>query len=262
MRRRSPHLPSLETLLVEATTRAVAAAQRCRNSGVQGKDADRLVSQVMSGFMRDRTGFALICEEDTPSHARFHGERHAFLIDPIDGTDGFDRGDPEFAHMAAFLEDGQPVAAAIACPGYGWLLSGNMHTGQVWLRDLDANGEVGSRRRPPPRAEADALCAVIAQSELTESILGRLHPLGVERLILADSAVAFCHLLMGNAGLFLRTLPCRDWDIAAGHALVRIQHGEMTDLNGAPIVYGRGDLAHAGFIAYAARPRSRGAADD
>src|SRR6202007_1889354 len=46
-----------------------------------------------------------------------------FLVDPLDGTKAFVRGDPHFTVNIGLIEDHQPVAGAVACPP----------TGEVWF---------------------------------------------------------------------------------------------------------------------------------
>lgn len=245
-------LPGIEAVLVAAVAQATRSGAECRRAARTGTEADRFVARSIRAVLGQYPDIRVVCEEDPASHDALSQLDHAFLVDPIDGSEGFDRGDPEFAHMVAFMSQGRPVAAAIACPGYGWLLSGNRSSGQLRLREISDAGDAASSARSLDAPSAAGCRAVISQSELTKPMLARLERLGVDSLMLADSAVAFCHLLLGNAELFVRLQPNREWDIAPGHALLAIQGGEILDLDGGPITYGKPGLRNAGFVAYSA----------
>src|ERR1700691_2529669 len=69
-----------------------------------------------------RTGLEVISEEDasefgTPDAigARF------FLVDPLDGTKAFVRGDPHFTVNIGLIDHGKPVAGVVAAPASGEL---------------------------------------------------------------------------------------------------------------------------------------------
>ena len=49
-----------------------------------------------------------------------------FLVDPLDGTKAFVRGDPNFTVNIGLIEDGRPVAGAVSAPPSGetWFTAG------------------------------------------------------------------------------------------------------------------------------------------
>ena len=78
-----------------------------------------------------------------------------FLVDPLDGTKAFVRGDPHFTVNIGLVEDGRPVAGAVAAPP----------SGEVWW----TAGGVAMKRLPgvdahPVRVRPWPADAAIAQS--------------------------------------------------------------------------------------------------
>jgi 3'(2'), 5'-bisphosphate nucleotidase len=69
------------------------------------------------------------------------------------------------------------------------------------------------------------------------------------RRIQCGSSVKFCRLAEGSADLYPRLAPTHDWDIAAGHAILRAAGGRMTAPDGAPVSYGSPGLLIPAFIA-------------
>ena len=81
-------------------------------------EADRRAETlILEGLARRFPGVPVISEE----HASEFGTPDAigprfFLVDPLDGTKAFVRGDPHFTVNIALIDHGHPVAGAVAEP--------------------------------------------------------------------------------------------------------------------------------------------------
>jgi 3'(2'), 5'-bisphosphate nucleotidase len=62
--------------------------------------------------------------------------------------------------------------------------------------------------------------------------------------------VKFCRLAEGAADHYPRLAPTRDWDVAAGHAILTAAGGSVTAPDGTPIVYGTEALLIPAFLAW------------
>src|ERR1700760_4830623 len=86
-------------------------------------EADRRAETlILAGHARRFPGVPVISEE----HASEFGTPDSigprfFLVDPLDGTKAFVRGDPHFTVNIALIEDGRPVAGAVGSPASGEL---------------------------------------------------------------------------------------------------------------------------------------------
>jgi 3'(2'), 5'-bisphosphate nucleotidase len=69
---------------------------------------------------------------------------------------------------------------------------------------------------------------------------GRYGFAAVERV---DSSIKLCRVAEGSADLYPRDGPTREWDIAAGHAVLAAAGGSLTGPAGEPFVYGKADRA-------------------
>ena len=65
------------------------------------------------------------------------------------------------------------------------------------------------------------------------------------------SSLKFCRVAEGNVDIYPRLAPVREWDIAAGHAIVAAAGGAVVAASGGPVAYGRGQDAFRvpGFVA-------------
>ena len=164
------------------------------------------------------------------------GARAFFLIDPLDGTRDYLNGSDEYAVSIALIEDGRPVAAAIAAPGLG----------RAWIAGTEALiASLASSAKPDWRpvharpAPADGLVALVSRRHGdpgTEACLARL-PVAERRTL--SSAAKFGLLASGEADLYIRCGPTMEWDTAAGDHLVHRAGGAMVGPSGRPLLYGQ-----------------------
>ena len=82
-------------------------------------EADFAVDAALNEILRAAFPHAgWLSEETEDDHARLH-RQSVLVLDPIDGTRAFMRGDPCWAVALALLEDGRPVAGVIHAPALG-----------------------------------------------------------------------------------------------------------------------------------------------
>jgi 3'(2'), 5'-bisphosphate nucleotidase len=191
---------------------------------------------ILKALARDFPGVPVISEE----HASEFGTPDAigerfFLVDPLDGTKAFVRGDPHFTVNIALIEAGRPVAGAVAAPASGelWLTRDG---GVVKLRGGGVAAPI--RPRPWPAGEALALISHTMKAETADELARQY---GFHRREPMDSSIKFCRIAEGAADIYPRHGPTMEWDTAAGHAVLIAAGGRVTTPEGAPFVYGKAD---------------------
>ncbi len=141
----------------------LAVAQKADESPVTEADraGERLILQRLAELYPDVT---VISEEHasefgTPAEV---GPRF-FLVDPVDGTKAFVRGDPNFTVNIGLIDNGVPVAGAVCAPV----------TGEVWFTTADGamkrtgvdGAEAPARVRPWPTGQALGLVSHTMREE-------------------------------------------------------------------------------------------------
>ncbi|HRV08250.1 MAG TPA: 3'(2'),5'-bisphosphate nucleotidase [Acidobacteriota bacterium] len=186
-----------------------------------------------------------------------------WILDPIDGTKGFMRGD-QYAIALARLEQGDVTWAVLGCPRYplGREERGpaEEHTGALflaarergaWLLSSRTGGTTATRIEVSPTE--DPATAVLVRSVENE----HTDPDGIERLLSAlggirpvlrmDSQAKYGLVATGKADFLVR-LPSADrpdyrekiWDHAAGALVVEEAGGRVTDLAGRSLDFSTG----------------------
>ena len=171
-----------------------------------------------------------------------------FLVDPLDGTREFIAGRDEFTVNIALVHGGAPILGIIVAPALGLTWRGMVGRGADRIADADGKGAVPHPIRTRPRS-APELVALASRSHLDGRTRAYLDGLPQAKVIQCGSSLKFCRIAEGAADLYPRFAPTHDWDIAAGHAILKAAGGTVTALDGSPIVYGSDDLLIPAFLA-------------
>jgi 3'(2'), 5'-bisphosphate nucleotidase len=156
-----------------------------------------------------------------------------FLVDPLDGTKAFVRGDPHFTVNIGLVENGRPVAGAVSAPPSGetWYTAG----GGV-LKRLKGAEPRAVRARPWPQGAAIALISHTMKVETADKLAAEY---GFHLREPMDSSVKLCRIAEGSADIYPRHGPTMEWDTAAGHAVLEAAGGRFTTPDGQPFLYGK-----------------------
>jgi 3'(2'), 5'-bisphosphate nucleotidase len=198
-------------------------------------EADRQGEALILKLLSERFGDTpVISEEDasefgTPDSiaSRF------FLVDPLDGTKAFVRGDPHFTVNIGLIENGRPVAGAVCAPPTGetWFT----HKGGV-LKRVNGGAARPIRVRAWPKGAAVALVSHTMKEETAVKLAAQY---GFDLREPMDSSIKLCRIAEGAADIYPRHGPTMEWDIAAGHAVLEAAGGSLRTPEGEPMVYGK-----------------------
>ena len=206
--------------------------------------AERLILERLATAF---PGVPVVSEEDaaefgTPDAiaARF------FLVDPLDGTKAFIRGDPNFTVNIGLIEAGRPVAGAVAAPPSGevWFTG----PGGAFKRRFDTAETRPVHARPWPEGAAIALISHTMQAETLDKLTQEY---GFSLSKPMDSSIKLCRIAEGAADIYPRHGPTMEWDTAAGHAVLEAAGGRLTTAAGEPFLYGKAleGFRNGGFVA-------------
>lgn len=196
-----------------------------------------------------------------------------WALDPIDGTKGFLRGD-QFAVCLALIEDGKVVLGVIGCPNLaenivsneeqtgikGGLFSAVKGVGAYYtpLFTTDEFVPLEKQQKINMTTSTDPSELKVVEGvekghsshstqSLIKSKLGFSQDTVASQTVNLDSQVKYCVLAKGQADIYLR-LPINDkyrekiWDHAAGNVLLYESGGQVGDIHGQPLDFGKGRL--------------------
>jgi myo-inositol-1(or 4)-monophosphatase len=205
-----------------------SAEIRYKNGGSPVTDADLAVDRFLFEEMAALFPQAGWLSEETPDNANRLSRAALIVVDPIDGTTAFVRGDARWAVSIALVEDGRPVAGVIHAPALDQTFTALAGRG-AFLNGVAIS--VSSRSALPgarivsPRGFA----SFFEQSSLGFEIAPRAPSLALR---LADVAT-------GSNDLAIAAPDARDWDIAAADVILTEAGGALSELEGGSLTYNR-----------------------
>jgi len=249
----------MEALTAISVRAALAILNEAGKDGVQRKaDGSPVTSADLAAEAANRDGLKrvapslpVVSEEQAAPEQPLPRDADYFLVDPLDGTREFISGHDEYAVNVALMQGGAPVLGIIAAPALGLVWRGLVGGGAERVA-FSADGTCA----PPERVHARSrplgeLSVLVSRSHLDPRTQAYLAGLPKARTVGCGSAVKFCRIADGSADLYPRLAPTRDWDVAAGHALVKAAGGRVLAPDGTPLAYGTPARLIPGFIASA-----------
>ena len=168
-----------------------------------------------------------------------------FLVDPLDGTKAFVRGDPNFTVNIGLIENGRPVAGAVVAPpsGEAWYTRGG-----IAMKRAPGIADHAVKVRAWPAGAAVALISHTMKPETLEKLTAEY---GFHLSQAMDSSIKLCRIAEGAADIYPRHGPTMEWDVAAGHAVLEAAGGRMTTVEDLPFHYGKASegFRNGGFVA-------------
>jgi 3'(2'), 5'-bisphosphate nucleotidase len=256
----------LEPMTAISVAAAAAIAGARTTGGVRRKAdgspvtaADEAAEEsIRDGLMRLAPDLPIISEEHAAGAApQIKGESY-FVVDPLDGTREFIAGRDEYTINIAIVVDGMPMLGIIVAPALGSIWRAIVGQGAERLEFSAQQTSAPQPIRTRSRPEAE-LIVMVSRSHLDERTEAYLKNLPHTRLMRCGSSLKFCRLAEGTADHYPRLGPTRDWDIAAGHALLVAAGGSVIDPDGAALTYGTPDLRIPSFLAWGGPAPGEGA---
>jgi len=222
----------------------IAAAEKADGSPVTAAD-EAAEAVILDGLAAIAPDVPVVAEEAVsrsgapdPVAGRF------WLVDPLDGTKEFLNRNGEFTVNIALVQDGRPVLGVVHAPALAETYSGAVGLG-AWHADNRSRQGIAARSPGP-----EGLVVVASRSHGDPAALDRfLEGRRVAGRREVGSSLKFCLVAAGEADLYPRFGRTMEWDTAAGHAVLAAAGGRVTDLDGAPLLYGKPGFDNPHFVA-------------
>jgi 3'(2'), 5'-bisphosphate nucleotidase len=201
--------------------------------------ADRLGSEIiLAGLAAAYPDDPVISEEAEPP-AGAQARSRLWLVDPIDGTKDFIRGEDGYSVMLGLTVDGRPALGCVYQP---------VQDRMFYATPAGAFIQVGDRIEPMRVSEVAAahdVRLVASKSHRSPDIDRVKERLGIKNEEnIGSVGVKLCLIALGVHDLYVNpAAKTKAWDTCAPEAILAQAGGRLSDLDGKPIDY-RGELAH------------------
>jgi 3'(2'), 5'-bisphosphate nucleotidase len=241
------HLDALTDIVARASAATLATpfhsvASRIKTDLTPVTAADEASEAlIVEGLAHLLPGVPVIAEEGAARQLPTSIGPSFVIVDPLDGTREFLAGRDEFTVNIGIVTNGVPIAGLIAAPARGLLWRGIVGRGAERLHLRIGSGEAKAYGRTPihTRPAPSRLTVATSRSHLDEATEDFLARLPLAERYLCGSSVKFCYLAQGDADVYPRLSPTREWDVAAGCAILAAAGGLVTTPQGGPLPFGR-----------------------
>lgn len=207
-----------------------------KSDGSPVTQADREVSDFLVEAL-SKQGVPVISEESDffPETA----PEKFFIIDPIDGTKYFARGDDSFVICLGYIEFNKPVKGAIYEPVGDRFFYAEKNKG------CSLNGQKLNSLSSTPKYKA--FSNGFHRYKKSQWLIEQLQLKQIDEL---GSALKFAEIALGNYDFYPRFGKSYEWDTAAGQILCEEVGASVLDMQTLkPLTYGKKDFLNQGFIA-------------
>ena len=202
--------------------------------------ADRIANElIVTGLQREFPGDGILAEESVDTSRRLDKSR-VWMVDPLDGTNGFIAGNGDFAVQIGLAEHGEPIVSVVYLPLTGVLYRAVQGEG-TWIErpeleteraQVSNNSDVSNMRLAASRSHRSVrMNKVVERFGFREEVQRGSVGIKVGLLIERQSDV-YIHLSP-------RT---KQWDTCAPQLILTEAGGLMTDLFGEPLNYNVPDV--------------------
>ncbi len=206
-------------------------------------NGDLEVNRIISEKISKLTPNIPIISEETSENKSISNLKNFWLIDPIDGTYDYINNLDEFTINAGLIIDRLPAAGLINAPAknrmfysYGEDCAYELINGKPAYLDCSKN------------FREDEVKFVSYSNKLKPEINEIHKKLNVKSFVRMKSSLKFCVIAAGEFDGYVAEPRACEWDIAAGHAILKHAGGKITDFNGNEILYGKKEFKNTSLI--------------
>lgn len=165
-----------------------------------------------------------------------------WLVDPIDGTKSYIKREKTYTVNIGLIEHGQPTYGFIYQPTEKLLY----YTNETRELVVEIDRQV---------TFSQAACldrgwkAVVASRALGNKMIHLMQSYNITDITHIPSSIKLCLVADNSVDVYPRFGDTMEWDIAAGHALIKASGGEILDLDHNIMQYAKRGFRNHGFIA-------------
>ena len=238
---------SLKTLMIESGNKAFLRRQEglriyYKEDNSPVTNADLEISTLIYHHLKSLApNIPVVCEEReiiTP-----FADDLFWLVDPIDGTKSYIKNEDTFTVNIALIQNHIPVLGFIYQPSMQKLY----YTDHDNSLKIEQNGVILSVANT---SIEDRYGAVVGSRYSDANTKDFLKKHSITNVVSIPSSIKLCLIAEGKADVYPKFGTTMEWDIAAGHALIKAGGGHVVDLHGNELGYKKAGFLNPHFYAY------------
>ena len=206
-------------------------------------NGDLEVNKIITKKIKELTPRIPIISEETSDNKSDNNLKDFWLIDPIDGTYDYINNLDEFTINAGLIIDKKPAAGLIYAPAKNRMF---YSYGENQAFELINGKDI--KLDSTKKFSKDEIKFVSYSNNIKPEI-NKIHKkFDVKKTVRMKSSLKFCVIAAGEYDGYVAEPRACEWDIAAGHAILKHAGGSITDFDGNEILYGKKNFINPSLI--------------
>ncbi len=202
-------------------------------------EVNKLITQKINQINPDIP----IISEETSDNRSNNNLKNFWLIDPIDGTYDYINDLEEFTINAGLIINNKPAAGLIFAPA-----KNRMFYSYANGFAFELINEKPIKLNCEKDFDKDEIKFVSYSNKIKPQIEKIHKKYNVKKYVRMKSSLKFCVIAAGEFDGYVAEPRACEWDIAAGHAILKHTGGNVTDFKGNEILYGKEDFKNSSLI--------------
>ena len=233
----------IEAGKISINLRNVGLTKEIKPDNTPVSNGDLEVNKIITSKLKELTPEIPIVSEETSDNKSTKNLKDFWLVDPIDGTYDYINNLDEFTINAGLILNRKPVAGLIYAPSkkrmfysYGDNEAFELFNGKTVKLNGSKNFDNNQIK-------------FVSYSNKIKPEIDQIHKkLNVKEFTKMKSSLKFCVIAAGEYDGYVAEPRAYEWDIAAGHAILKHAGGSVTDFNNQEISYGKKDFKNPSLI--------------
>ncbi len=248
--------------VIEIAFQAGAAIMNIYNEGDFGVEmksdnspltlADKAAHEIIVRGLKS-TGIPVLSEEadEEVAYNIRKDWKQLWIVDPLDGTKEFIKRNGEFTVNIALIENGAPVMGVVYAPALKKMYYGSADDGAFIIEGDSPADEaiaIGQNQFPDTFTMVGSRSHGSTETEAYIEEMKAKH--GNVSFVASGSSLKFCLVAEHKAHAYPRFAPTKEWDTAAGHAVLLAAGGKVVVWpDNTELLYNREQLLNPWFLA-------------
>ena len=217
--------------------------KKIKSDNTPVSNGDLKVNEILIKKISQLTPNVPIVSEETSENKSSKSLDNFWLIDPIDGTYDYINNLDEFTINAALIINKKPEVGLIYAPAkkrmfysHGTNFAFELINGKPIKLDTSKNFNKNEIK-------------FVSYSNKIKPEIAKFHKqFNVKKIVRMKSSLKFCVIAAGEFDGYVAEPRAFEWDIAAGHAILKHAGGVITDFNEKEILYGKENFKNTSLI--------------
>ena len=227
---------------ISINLRIKGLTKKIKSDSTPVSNGDIEINKILIKKLKELTPSIPIISEETTENKLVKDLKNFWLVDPIDGTYDYINNLEEFTINAGLILDNKPVAGLIYAPAKKNVYSYGNGNAYEFTNGKEIKID-GSRN-----FDKDNIKFVSYSNKIKPEIQKIFDKLNVKNYTKMKSSLKFCVVATGEFDGYIAEPRACEWDIAAGHAILKHSGGSVTDFENNEILYGKKDFKNPSLI--------------